>query len=252
MLGLKKSGYGWQWTICGKHPVAGDYFQSGSDAPLLMAFSDWIEKGYRLLKDIHKESGRLVSWRFWAQGIRKDIIVCGVVKDSSDRIGRPYPILLTGTGILKDWKNHWDLLPFAFEKVWTQMDYLCSKRYKNFNHLEKDRHTISAPEPLWSEYVQHQKECCASLNVEDVVSRDIEDIRKQIFELVQQSSLKAFIGQDLSENTLPPFGLWHSLMKESLKNIPNAVFMGEIGKFTYLTIFMHALIPDDFVRLWSD
>jgi type VI secretion system protein VasJ len=253
MLGLITSGNSWKWTICGKHPVAGDYFQFGSDDPLLVAFSDWMEKGYRFLKDIEKDSGRLVSWRFWAQGIKKDIIVCGVVKDSSDRIGRPYPILFTGTGILKDWKNHWDLLPFAFERTWTQMDYLCSKRYNNFKHFEEDLFNIRPPEPSWQNFAQNRKELYESYeNSNGVIPWDIGEFRQQISRLGQIPHLYAYIDQGLASNILIPIGLWHTLMKDSLTKVPNSVFTGGTGDLIYLAVFMHALSANDFVGLWSN
>ena len=252
MLGSIKPTSSWQLTICGKHPVAKDYFQSGSQDALLMAFSNWIEKGYRLLKDKQKSEG-LVSWRFWAKGIKKDEIVCGVVKDNSDRIGRPFPILIAAIGILDDWKKHWELLPFALEKTMNQIEYLCAKRYHNFKHLEEAIQTIKAPQPLWDEYAQHQKQYCESLNSEADGFRNISEFRKQISERLQQSiSVRTLTDQNLSKNRLVPLGFWHIVMKELLKNIPTAVFMSEFGRLTYMTVFMRCLIPGDFVKLWSD
>jgi len=51
-------------------------------------------------------------------------LVCGVVRDSVDRLGRPYPLLVLGTGSLREWESHWDLLPYACLPVWQRIEYL--------------------------------------------------------------------------------------------------------------------------------
>lgn len=243
----------WQWTICGKHPVVSDYFQSGSDSFLLTAFSDWMDKGYQLLKNRRINPTRLVSWRFWAQGVKKNMIVCGVVKDSSDRIGRYYPILFAGTGILEDWKNHWDLLPFALEKTWAQMDYLCSKRYSNFKHLEINLHTIKPPDPFWHEFAQKRRELAGNIDSMDgPFGGDITKYGKQLSELSQNKSLCVIINQGLFPSVLAPLELWHALMKKTLGAVPSSVLIGGAGELTSLAVFMRALNPDDFASLWLD
>lgn len=230
-----------------------DYFQSGSNNTLLMAFSDWMDKGYRLLKSKQADSKRLVSWRFWAQGVKKNMIVCGIVKDSSDQIGRYYPILFTGTGILDDWINHWDLLPFALEKVWGQMDYLCSKRYNNYKNFEEETFNIRPPEPSWQNYAQNRQELYkSSANSSDAVPWDIVKFKQQLTRLAKIPRLYAYIDQDLAANISIPLGLWHTLMKNSLTHAPSSVFIGGTGDSIYLAVFMNALTANDFVELWSD
>ena len=244
----------WQWTICGKHPVVKDYFQSGSDSTLLMAFCNWMDKGYRLLKDRRLiDPARLVSWRFWAKGIEENLIVCGIVKDSSDRIGRYYPIMFTGSGLLDDWKNQLDLLPFALEKIWNQMDYLCSKRYNNYKNFKEEMFSIRSPEPSWQNFAQNRQELyesSASSNV--VVPWDIGKFRQKISQLTQVPRLYAYIDQGMAANTLITLGLWHTLLKDSLNHVPNSVFIGGTGDVIYLAVFINSLNANDFVELWSD
>ena len=66
----------------------------------------------------------ICSWRFWAKGANKKALVCGVARDSSDSVGRPYPLLVVGTGPLADWEDEWELLPAACENTWNQMDVM--------------------------------------------------------------------------------------------------------------------------------
>ena len=252
MLGSIRGKTAWQWTVCGKHPVAKDYFQAGSDAPMLMAFSDWVDKGYQLLNDKRRDSSLMNLWRFWAQGVKKDIVVCGIGKDSSDQIGRPYPIVVMGTGGLAGWKKHWDLLPFALEKIWTQMEYLSSKKYIDFRQLEEDMRIIRPPEPLWSEYAEdRRKRYDSTASPDGAVPWDVLELRRQVSVLTRQPEVIAPIKMDASSDPITPVGLWHTLLKDSAKAIPNAVFIGGVGGQTNLAAFMRALSPNDFVRIWS-
>ena len=106
MLGSLKSAPAWKWAAFGKHPVAGDYFNAGPDDPFFQAFSGWVENGYRQVCSGRKNSTDLYSWRFWAKGHQKDSLMCGVGRDSFDTIGRPYPLVVMGAGILPDWQRH--------------------------------------------------------------------------------------------------------------------------------------------------
>ncbi len=254
MLGsIRAKAATWNWFVCGKHPVAKDYFQAGSDAPLLKAFSDWIDKGYQLLKNKRRESSQMNLWRFWAQGVKKDMLVCGVGKDSGDRIGRPYPIVIMGVGGLRQWKRNWDLLPFALEKAWTQMEYLSSKRYMDFRQLEEDMQIIKNPEPAWKDYEKERRaRYDSSTNPDGAVPWDVLDLRRKVSALTRSPEIVTPIELGASSDALTPTALWHTLMKDAVKAVPNAVFMGGAGGRTNLAAFMRALCPKDFVRLWSD
>jgi type VI secretion system protein VasJ len=100
MLGSIKLKHSWEWSATGKHPAALDYFQLGSKAPLVNAFAGWIEDGYQKLLTRKRTGSTFCSWRFWAKGIRKGYIACGVGCNSSDSAGRPYPLMVMGIGRL--------------------------------------------------------------------------------------------------------------------------------------------------------
>lgn len=88
------------WAACGKHPAARDFFRVGQEFPMLKIFSRWVDDGYTVLA--RKNNNFLPnSWRFWAKGAVRDFLMCGLIKDSSDRIGRNYPLLIIGTGLLR-------------------------------------------------------------------------------------------------------------------------------------------------------
>ena len=107
MLGsVKKT---WNWIGSGKHPAAGDYFKVGQFTPVLDAVAGWLENGFGRWIEARKEASGSPysqnSWRFWIRGPKTDCLVVGVVKDSSDSLGRPFPLLIAGAGLLLLW-NH--------------------------------------------------------------------------------------------------------------------------------------------------
>ena len=120
MLGSVKSERSWKWTACGKHPSAGDYFKFGNDDLMVREFTGWIEDGYHQLLLSSPKRSRLCSWRFWVKGQKKNAIVCGICRDSSDRMGRPFPLIVIGKGKVPGWEDHWDLLPLIFENIWSR------------------------------------------------------------------------------------------------------------------------------------
>ena len=153
---------------------------------------------------------------------------------------------------MADWKKHWDLLPFALEKIWTQMEYLSSKKYIDFRQLEEDMRIIRPPEPSWLEYAEdRRKRYDSTANPDGAVPWDVLELRRQVSVLTRQPEMIAPIKLDDSSDPITPVGLWHTLLKDSVKAIPNAVFIGGAGGQTNLAAFLRALSPNDFVRIWS-
>ena len=131
MLELVKSKRRWEWMACGKHPVAGDYFRTGANTSVFDAFSNWVETGFHQCNG--KIGQQVYSWRFWAKGYEKEALICGVVRDSSDRLGRPYPLLVMGSGPVKGLKQRWSLLPTFCDDAWRQMENISTKRFEDIS-----------------------------------------------------------------------------------------------------------------------
>ena len=85
---------GWRFAAFGKHPGAKDYIRLGSTTPMLEGIADWVDKGYAGIEGKKKGMADAASWRFWSKGFGPGALVCGVVRDSADRLGRPYPLLV--------------------------------------------------------------------------------------------------------------------------------------------------------------
>ena len=91
----------WHWSAFGKHPAAADYFRLGYSSPFVDGLTKWVESGYRLLAERSDTPPPFCSWRFWARGFGRESLVLGVVRVSSDSLGRPYPLLIMGSGPLQ-------------------------------------------------------------------------------------------------------------------------------------------------------
>ena len=243
MLESLESVHSWHWAACGKHPAARDYFSVGPNAPLIKAFSDWVEKGYQMLVSRGRASPMLHSWRFWAKGPKRQALVCGIGRDSSDSLGRPYPLLVVGTGPLEGWEDYWDLLPFACEKTWGQIEYLSTKRLMDFKQLEDEVRMIRPPYPNWSEYVSKRTNLTAS-------SWDPVDAQSKASSLSDEEEFFVALDGGATNDPFALLGLWHSVLKARVRSVPNAVFIGGALDETHLAVFRRPLAPTDFVRLW--
>lgn len=149
MLGLSRTEQKWRWAACGKHPVAGDYFRVGDAFPTAGLFADWMEKGYAAVCGTAAErdySATACGWRFWAAG-EKRRLVCGLVRDSNDCIGRPYPLLVVGEGPLHRWEESWETIPSACERTWGYIEYCITKNSRDLMQLEREILNTPSPAP---------------------------------------------------------------------------------------------------------
>jgi len=227
----------WQWFAFGKHPVASDFFRLGEDAPLLKGFSDWVEKGYQGLVSKRIPSQGLHAWRFWARGSQKENIACGVVRDSSDRVGRPYPLLVIGTGYLNAWEEHWDLVPFACERTWDQIEYLSAFVTNDLKKLEQEVSRIRPPHPGWPEFEARRK--------------DMNEMEGSLSISMDQADLILDLKINTNDDQLTQVNLWHTLIRNRVKAAPNVIFMGGTLDRTCLAFFRRPLQTTDFIQLWS-
>ncbi|MBN1932240.1 MAG: type VI secretion system-associated protein TagF [Desulfobacterales bacterium] len=249
----------WEYIACGKHPIAGDYFQVGSSDPILKAFSDWVENGYRLLnrKRNPNDSANHYSWRFWSKGPRKGSLICGVVVDSSDRLGRRYPFLIMGKGFLIGWENYWDLLPFALDKIWGHMQYLSYGRFIDFKQLEDNIRSIKSPQAQWAEFSsQREKQTETELSKSSTKLNpdfriDLKEVKESVRRLSNGGDLFVSLKIKPLQNSFGLAALWNFHLKTHTHHVPNAVFMGGIPEEEWMAVFQRPLVTQDFVRLWS-
>jgi len=240
MLGRLRVERRWQWTARGKHPSIKDYFSIGQSFPLAKAFSEWMERGFEGI-DWGSASGfSLSSWRFWTREARRDHISCGILRDSADAMGRRYPLLVMGSGPLSDWEMNWDLIPFACEGVWTNIELLSTKALADLKALEAEVDNVKPPAAEWD---------ALSRKREDFKDLPVEALKERLRHLPENDPLLCLDGQPYDHFDL--MGLCHHLEKAAIMSPPNVVFMGGTVSHTYFAPFRRALSTSDFVNMWK-
>lgn len=253
MLGLIKSVPGWSWSAYGKHPAAKDYFSIGQESPIAKSFANWVEAGYTELTAKNKPGNNPVAWRFWARGAGKENIVCGVLRDSSDSIGRHYPLLIMGTGALKDWENRWDLLPLACDQPWGQIEYVSTRMVNDLQALGTEIRNIRQPYDQWAEFSSLSERLLESLSLsgKEHAPCDLDGLKSRAAGL--SGKQEGFISLDHKsyEDQFALISCWHQLLKVNSKNAPNAVFIGGTFGQSFMAFFNRSLQTADFIHLWS-
>ena len=214
----------WKWGAYGKHPVVKDYIRVGEESPLLNIFSRWIEAGYAAVS----QTGTSHSWRFFAKGLQGSEVVCGLVRDSRDGVGRAFPLLILGSGALEIWEARWPGIPDACEACWQRMEYLSTQRMYDLAELKGALARL--PSPVWSEH---------------------ESPVEPAHDLPPMEGGAVFL-------PLPETGDQRARIVQLLAGFkamganPEAVFIGGRMEKPVIAIFTRGLFAEDFGRLWRD
>lgn len=219
----------------------------------MRSFSIWFEEGYNNLAPKGKDNLIANSWRFWTKGAMKETLICGLLKDSSDSIGRHYPLLIIGTGFLKEWEGQWDLLPFACEKTWNQIEYISGQKFNDLKKLETEIQNIRPPYSEWSELKAKREESmkCECNSGHGSFSQNLWELKNRAVSLSGKSETYIPLDQKTCYDQSTLISYWHYLFISHDKTIPNAAFMGgTIGK-VFLAFFKRPLATADFIQLWT-
>lgn len=230
-----------------------DFFTAGRDHPMFRAFHEWVERGYEAFAATGNHRPKPCLWRFWATGPMKHGLVCGLIKDSSDLLGRPYPLLVMGTGPLEGWQDHWDLIAFACETTWTHLEYFSSKTHRNLGDLAEDLESTRPPEPRWNEWVKSRDDLLHGDSFEGPQRLGADD-KPPGTELEGPRNGKEILvplRTDLPGELSEAIQFLRDQLKAQRIPYPSAVFLGGSPEQSYLTSFTDALGTKDFLRLWA-
>lgn len=253
MLGSVKKKPGWHWAAFGKHPAARDYFLVGRESPLINAFSGWIQAGYQYLIDQYGRCPEYYSYRFWAKGIQKNHILVGLLKGSSDRIGRCYPLMIAGTGELKGWEKVWDLAPFAFESFWSRLEYISTRPFREVESIKDSLDQLSPVLPRWKDFeaeregLRQRREWV--VGGQGRFSPELRRMAETAQKMANQEEVAFLLEQGYFEDHLSRVGYWHYALKEWRKTVPNAVFVGGVSGNPKMAVYSRPLVPGDFEQL---
>lgn len=251
MLDSVKHKAGWIWYASGKHPAAKDFLEIGPRDPLLQAFADWVANGFRQWSTQNNRKTAQNSWRFWTKAARKQHLICGVSRDSCDSFGRSFPLVVVGSGHLRKWQAHWELLPLVLDKTWQQMEYLAAKRLPDFNHLEDEVRMLPFPTDNWSG-LNLDRQQAADPNTGFGGSTTEGTLPQNPISGRSDPLVGIMPLINVAQNDQPRQLSWlHATLKKRSKQPPNAVFMGGIPEKSCLVLFKRPLRPEDFNTLWS-
>jgi type VI secretion system protein VasJ len=241
MLGLLKSKNSWIWAGCGKHPAAKDYFRFQVESSLMTAFGDWVEKGFRVFNAGRKNGYGKSSWCFWSRGVKPGELLCGVLKDSSDSIGRPFPLLVMGIGSVKGWEKRWALLLHGLKDSWGRIEQIASMRFEHVEQLEKEVHRLSPP-------IEGGLD---GMHIEPVDPLEEQNVSVKAVQLKEHGEL--WLPLD-DYRPMDPFTIaqaWCAALAKHGAEAPNALFMGGVPERHFLVLLRRSLNVGDFGRLWA-
>ncbi|MCP4117512.1 MAG: type VI secretion system-associated protein TagF [Desulfobacteraceae bacterium] len=225
MLGLSRKNVPWQWSVTGKHPAFGDYLHHNLDSPMVKAFSAWVERGMAQRKQ-QQVNDRYFSYRFWTRGGKKHSLVCGIVKDSSDTMGRSYPLVIMGSGTIHGWEKRWNTVFQAFDPVLREFEEIASKRFDSFSTLEARLRRIF-------------------FRPSDFTARGARPVKNK----------DLFLSLDLSNRDCCTIALGPGAHRPAARfercPLPVAAFMGGAPEAPVLTVYARPLVPGDFRELFS-
>ncbi len=143
MLGIGKQKTCIEVSAYGKHPAFDDYFSVNMNTPLANALSAWVESGMKSGGTADKNKV-IRSFRFWVLGIKKEELILGIVRDSSDRLGRIYPLLIIGRTRMKNRDKQWPGIFSDFEPVFRAFEEMTTSRYVAFKEFEASLLNVQA------------------------------------------------------------------------------------------------------------
>ena len=195
----------------------------------------------------------LLSWRFWAGGVDRNTLLCGILRDSSDSVGRPYPLLVVGSGFLADWGSRWELVPQACEQAWSQMESISARIFRNLKQLEDELLRVREPQPLWTEFAQIIAQLTEKgpSSGKGIGAESPNYIENQAAARAGDNDIFVALDEITSLDPFTIIHLWHVSLKRYHTEPPKAVFMGGNASASRLAFLRRPLSTQDFVRLWS-
>ncbi len=242
------NGAGWRWAALGKHPMARDFIRIGSDLPVLPVLSEWVERGYKAL--LYQKPTRTpgCSWRFWSRGARRNQLLFGLLKDSSDAVGRPYPLLIVGQGPLHDWEKGWDLLGLALDGAWNRIEYLSRRQFGRLEDLETELNRVTAPQSDWNGLREAYP---AVFELARNMDRRWFDSGAPDQEWEDRASVFLRVRPAPGVDPLQLAGAYQVGYRKLFQQIPQSLFLGGTPASSCLVFYHRSLRPADFLRLWS-
>jgi type VI secretion system protein VasJ len=236
MLGIGRAKTGIEFSALGKHPAFDDFFNLNIGSPLAAALSSWVKNGAKLAGN--QEAHKMVhSFRFWMRGIQRDELVLGLIRDSSDRMGRPYPLLIMGKGIVENRDKRWQHIFCGYESVYRAFEELAAFRHEDFRAFETKLSRVG----FVASSSRHDPD---GSRLADVIPAWFRMNRGKEWMTLPIASLLA------KADSIPRAGEDRGMFRKK-PEVPAAVFLGGVPENSVLTIYRRPLNTYDFSRLFN-
>jgi hypothetical protein len=218
------------WFAAGKHPCTRDFFRLGQEFPLAVGLAGWVEAGY---ESGTAETAEKRSWRFWAAAA--GMLCYGVLGDSRDALGRPFPLLVAGQDRSAWWQPGWQEIPTALDRSWSAMEGVAAADCPDLATLrtricwEGAQAGVEHPSP-------------APLPESDLPPLSFEQDRERV-------SLSCPAGEKVDGELVAAA---HAALKRRVGIVPSSVFMGGLSEAPRIIFFYRPLATRDFSFLWGD
>jgi type VI secretion system protein VasJ len=194
--------------------------------------------------DKYETNGAIHTYRFWMQAGRREELALGIVRDSCDRLGRAFPLLIMAHGIVKEWYKSWHYIFQEWESMFRDLETAATSQYMDFQDFQARLKKIRFPEAL----APHPPYCddtgCpAALVTPESTLALFRHNQNQDAVCIPASSLKA-----------PDFSSDEKMVKKyffSKPAIPASMFFGGIPEAPILSIYNRPLRPKDFSDLFN-
>jgi len=217
------------------------------------ALAGWMEAGYSSISAQGFSVSALKTWRFWACGTSRGQICAGILRDSADQFGRPYPLMIAGAGPLQGWEEAWDLVPMVLEKNWQRLERLATHSFASLRELQDGLLGFSPPSAEWGRLRAERDEIIriqAAASVEGQAAYAALQARR--IPPGRETEIILPIDETLHLDPTVVLSHWQMVLKgQGDGTKPNAVFLGGLAEKTFLVFFHRALVPGDFHTLWS-
>lgn len=234
------------WMIYGKLPITRDYFQLGPIDSVNNALVNWMANGYsQYVNSGHKVNDKGIKLRFYSVGKDDKTFTAGLLKFSSDDIGRPFPIMVTGPGKIESWKKHWHRVMKAEKGLWITAESLIKDDLTGLHDLKIRLENFQYA--VHSRFIKSEKTLFAVKNKptfnESLIKYENGLWQADLTNIINESD------ENTTVNDIVEFCC--NFLKEKKEQTPRTVFVSENKERTQIFVFSRALTNKDFLTLWK-
>lgn len=237
MLGIGRRWSKPEVAVCGKHPAFSDYIRVNSTLPLANALASWVDAGMKSGGVDLKNARGIHSYRFWTRSSHKQTLIVGIVKDSSDSLGRIYPLLITGQVLMKDMHRKWRAIFDRFEQVFRSFEEMTTARYDSFKEFETALSDVRFPD------TDHETFCALSAFSDCLAAWCLTNGDNENLILPMPVFLEKYQSHAVNNPDQRSGGAW--------TEPPKAVFIGGLPEKPITAIYQRPLRTGDFCRLFD-